>query len=333
MDESPQPPQPPEPPMSTNRERRWSRWLAGMLAGNFAMLAAYAGVAGMTYLLDDSHYDTAAIIFGYAIALPSIFLMPYFGGFAASYVWRTLNATALNTLYATFLMTLMATGGAMIFVHEGYICLIIAFPIIFLCQLAGAYSGKKWFKHDPTKLRLSIIPLLFLAVLIEPATRTPVIDVVTDQIVIHAPPSKVWPCVTSFPQIPAKPRYWLFRIGLPMPESTTSEGNFVGAKRACIFDDNDVFKEVVSEYVPEKKLTFDIFEIPKDPELLGHLTPGRGQFVLRDNHDGTTTLIGSTWYSLHVSPGWYFNWWTHSIFSAVHLRVMNDIKRRAEAAR
>jgi hypothetical protein len=64
--------------------------------------------------------------------------------------------------------------------------------------------------------------------------------------------------------------------------------------------------------------------------LIGHITPSRGQFLLRDNGDGSTTLVGSTWYSLHVRPLWYFDWWTEQIFRAVHLRVMNDIRQRAE---
>ena len=71
-------------------------------------------------------------------------------------------------------------------------------------------------------------------------------------------------------------------------------------------------------------------ELPNDPELIGHLTPKRGRFELRANGDGTTTLVGTTWYGLHVHPRWYFDAWTRHIFRAVHLRVMADVKRRAE---
>ncbi len=86
------------------------------------------------------------------------------------------------------------------------------------------------------------------------------------------------------------------------------------------------------ELVPLEKLTFEIVESPRDPELVGHLTAHRGQFLLRGNADGTTTLAGSTWYTLHVRPLWYFDLWTHHIFRAVHLRVMEDIRRRAEVS-
>ena len=113
--------------------------------------------------------------------------------------------------------------------------------------------------------------------------------------------------------------------------ATTSAGNFVGADRQCIFSGDAVFKEKVIEINPAQVLTFDIIESPPDPELIGHLTPKRGQFLLRDNGDGSTTLIGSTWYTLHVRPLWYFDWWTEQVFRAVHLRVMRHVQQLAES--
>jgi hypothetical protein len=80
-------------------------------------------------------------------------------------------------------------------------------------------------------------------------------------------------------------------------------------------------------------LTFQIVEQPHDPELLGHLTLHRGQFQLMDNNDGTTTLIGRSWYTLHMRPLWYFDWWTRDVTSHVHLRVMEHIKTLAEGDR
>lgn len=179
-------------------------------------------------------------------------------------------------------------------------------------------------------MHLCLAPLLLLAVAGEPSLRGPHESVVTDEIRIAAPPAKVWPHVLAFPAIREEPRYWLFRVGLPYPVDTTNGGNFVGADRACRFSGGAVFKEKVAELVPEKRLTFDIVEVPRDPELVGHLDAHRGQFELRENGDGTTTLIGRTWYSLRVRPAVYFDWWTHDIFRAVHLRVMRHIQQLAE---
>ena len=85
--------------------------------------------------------------------------------------------------------------------------------------------------------------------------------------------------------------------------------------------------------MPNERLTFDIIEQPTDPEAYGHITLHRGRFELRDNHDGTTTLIGSSWYTLHVRPLWYFDWWTRDMTRAVHLRVMKHVKQLAESSR
>jgi hypothetical protein len=97
-----------------------------------------------------------------------------------------------------------------------------------------------------------------------------------------------------------------------------------------MFSDGIVIKERVAEFVPREKLTFDIVEQPTHPEAYGHITLHRGQFVLRDNGNGTTTLFGSSWYTLHVHPLWYFDIWTRDMTRAVHLRVMNHVRRLAE---
>jgi uncharacterized protein YndB with AHSA1/START domain len=168
-------------------------------------------------------------------------------------------------------------------------------------------------------------------VLGEPALRDPHAGVVTDEITIKAPPAKVWSHLLAFDKIPERPSYWLFHLGLPYPVRTTNGGDSVGADRACEFSRGATFKERIAQFEPQHLLTFDIVSMPRDPELIGHLDAHRGQFELRDNHDGTTTLIGRTWYSLHVRPAFYFDWWTHDIFRAVHLRVMRHIKNLSEA--
>jgi hypothetical protein len=229
-------------------------------------------------------------------------------------------------------MTILALVLAAVAFREGAICLLILSPLFFVSALAGALVGRLLFKADPTRLQVSFVPLLALVALAEPLARVEKESVVTDEIIIHAAASKVWPQVKAFPEISSSPGFWLFRLGLPYPMATTSAGDFVNADRQCIFSHDAVFKEKVLELVPLEKLTFEIVESPQDPELVGHLTPHRGQFALRSNSDGTTTLIGSTWYTLHVRPLWYFDLWTHHIFRAVHLRVMEDIRRRAEAS-
>jgi len=296
-----------------------------MVVGNAAVAGLYGGVAALAGWMGNEK----ALFF---LGLPSLFLTPLFGGFLASFVWNFAAPRIGQTVLASLAMTVTGLAGATVLFREGVICLIIVAPLYFGIVLAGALVGRLIFRADRTRLHLTIFPLLALLAAGEILTREDQVGVVTDEIRIQAPPDKVWPHITAFPTIPKPPEFWLFRLGLPYPQATTTEGDFVGARRECIFSGGAVFKEVIAEIEPEKLLTFDIVELPPDPELIGHLTPTRGRFTLRDNRDGTTTLTGDTWYVLHVRPLGYFDWWTHHIFRAVHLRVMEDIRRRAEAS-
>ena len=310
------------PSPDVSRKNRWLTWFLGMLVADLVTGLLYVGCF---FLLKNLRNDVW-------FAIPSCFLLPLFGGLLASYLWRQLNPNVGMIVLNTLFMTLLALLGATFFLHEGVICLVIVSPLYYAMILTGALVGRVWFKRDSTRLHVSILPLLAFLALGEPLVRSDEMNTVTDEIIIHAPAAKIWPQVTTFPDIPAAPQFWLFRLGLPYPMATTSTGAYVNAERQCIFNRGAIFKETVAEWVPGEKLTFDIIESPPDPELVGHLTPQRGQFILRENGDGTTTLIGTTWYTLHVRPLWYFDWWTRHIFRAVHLRVMEDIRRRAEAA-
>jgi hypothetical protein len=299
--------------------KAWRLFL-GMLAGNAA--------GGLACLLAFALYKSAKdpAVVGY----PSLILIPFMIGIIAAWVWRPLKMSILEVLGHSLSCTALGLLAAFLAFHEGWVCLVIAAPIVYIGTLAGVLVGRAWFRKANDRLNVCLAPLLVLAVAGEPAIRGPHTGVVTDEIRIAAPPSRVWPHVLAFPEIREKPGYWLFRLGLPYPVDTTNAGDFVGADRACRFSGGAVFREKVAALEPGKRLAFDIVEMPRDPELLGHLDAHRGQFELRDNGDGTTTLIGSTWYTLHVRPAVYFDWWTHDIFRAVHLRVMRHIQQLSE---
>ena len=264
------------------------------------------------------------------LVLPSLILLPLMVGLIAGWFYRRLNRSAGVTFLDALWVSLVGVGGAAIFMHEGIVCLIIVYPALYTLILTGLLLGRIWFKPDYSKLQLSIFPLLLLLTATDAFYSSTERAVVTDEILIQATPDKVWPHVLAFPEIPERPGYWIFRLGLPYPTQTTNGGNVVGADRQCMFSDGIVIKERVAEIVPNEKLTFDIIEQPTHPEAYGHITLHRGRFELRDNKNGTTTLIGSSWYTLHVRPVWYFDLWTRDMTRAVHLRVMRHVRRLAE---
>lgn len=153
---------------------------------------------------------------------------------------------------------------------------------------------------------------------------------VSDTMVIRAPKNVVWKYIASHPLNTSHSDYWLFNIGLPCPVQSTIAADSIGAERKCVFSNGATFDERIVESKPEEIFTFDIVKQPDDPEIIGHIVVQRGQFILQENPDGTTTLIGNSWYRLNVYPVWYYDLWAVDITRHVHLRVMNHIKALSE---
>jgi uncharacterized protein YndB with AHSA1/START domain len=196
--------------------------------------------------------------------------------------------------------------------------------------LVGLIMGRGMFYRDNNKLNVSIVGLLLLIFITDSLSKHHYENEVSDQITINAPPSEVWKYVVAYKRIEAPGKYWLFQIGMPSPVESTAEGYYLGAKRKCIFSNGYVFDEKIVTYDKDKNLTFDITNQPRDPEIMGHIDILRGQFLLKDNGDNTTTLIGNSWYRLYVFPVWYYDIWAKSITRNVHLRVMDHIKELSE---
>jgi uncharacterized protein YndB with AHSA1/START domain len=194
----------------------------------------------------------------------------------------------------------------------------------------GTYIGRKLFEADNNKLNVSIVALLLFVFVTDSLSKHQYENEVSDTITVNAPPDKVWQNVVAFEKIKQKNNFWLFRIGLPSPMETTVEGYYKGAGRKCIFNNGYVFGEKISTYEPGKDLVFDITDQPRDPEIMNHLDLIRGEFVLKDNGNGTTTLTGNSWYKLYVFPAWYYDIWAQSIVRNVHVRVMEHIKEISE---
>ena len=257
-------------------------------------------------------------------------LLPLAMGIMSAYHWQKLKLRTKQRLKYSLLTSCVTIFFSAFFMGEGYICLLIVFPLLYGFLITGIFIGKYMFERKNNKLNMSVgilILLIFLVDLFSPHVSE---RMVADELLIHAPIENVWKNVVGFDSIQEPPRYWLFQIGMPKPLCTTVEGYYQGAGRKCIFTNGLVFNEKMIVFNPPENLTFDITEQPKDPELLGHIKITRGQFILKRNKDNTTTLIGNSWYSLYVFPTWYFDLWAESITRNVHTRVMEHIKKLSE---
>ncbi|WP_219833982.1 hypothetical protein [Paenibacillus sp. R14(2021)] len=299
------------------------RVLLGIACGN-ALGAALITLS--VWYLSEEHGGNGALILADFVIIPTLI------GLTNAYFLRKDKVGAGRfMLYGLYDLIIIILGAAL-FMGEGYICIIIVSPLIYFFLMLGILTGRKLlFPRFDERANLSVVAALGSLLVLNLVTASPSeSSLVSDSIVIQASPDEVWKHVVSFEPITEKPDYWLFRLGLPSPVQSTAEGNFVGAWRKCIFSSGIVFEERISELEPGNKLTFDITKQPDDPELIGHLNLLKGQFVLKDNGDGTTTLIGNSWYELKIKPPLYFNLWADSIVRNVHLEVMAHIKALSE---
>jgi hypothetical protein len=295
--------------------------LKGFIVAN---LAALVIISVSKFIFQENANGPIILIYSEFIIIPA------FMGIISAWFWKDLSLTGKTLSWYSCLNGLIAIILSFIFLREGMICLLIVSPLIFSFVIAGAFLGRAMFKRNDQTLNVSVISLLVFFFITDSLSDHQYVNMVSDQIIINAPPSKIWNNVVSFKRIRQPNRYWLFRTGMPSPIESTVEGHYKGARRKCIFSNGYIFDERIAVYEPDQNLTFDIVNQPRDPEIMGHIDIQRGQFILKDNGDGTTTLIGNSWYKLYVFPIWYYDLWAESITRNVHLRVMQHIKELSE---
>lgn len=238
---------------------------------------------------------------------------------------------------------------------EGIICILMAAPFFYVCTLMGsmvAYAILKGLKAKPGRnMMLSVIALGLTPLLTQPAENQLLVESlktkVTTEIIINAPPDKVFEYVKAFPPIPADypvrhAEESLFLLGLPAPKQSTIDCDGPGCMRHCIFNQNTQFEEQVTIYKPGKELIFTVTSVvgPQNP-ITGvdiHVMPGgmyfdnhQGQFLLDEIAPGKTRVRGTTWYTLQSSLNWYAKPWADLMLHTIHRRVLEHVKTLAEA--
>ncbi|MCS3556444.1 MULTISPECIES: hypothetical protein [unclassified Sphingobacterium] len=296
-----------------------SRIASGILLANlFAMT-----VIGLQSAF--GHEDAGILIFSEFVIIPMLM------GIISTWYWKNLNLKGKQITGYSIISGIIAIALSYFFLNEGVICLLIVSPLIFGFIISGAFIGRAMFKRNNQKLNVSLISILILIFIVDSISDHDHENMVSDKIVINATPEEIWQHVVAFDKIENKENYWLFKIGMPSPMATTVSDRKLGANRKCIFSNGYIFDETIVEFDINKNLTFDIIDQPKDPEIMGHIDITKGQFLLHDNGDGTTTLTGNSWYKLHVFPTWYYDLWAESITRNVHFRVMEHVKVLSES--
>ncbi|MBI1333318.1 MAG: hypothetical protein GC165_10615 [Armatimonadetes bacterium] len=306
--------------------------LIGTLCGGALAILCYA-------IIRES--GQSASLYGYGLFI----VVPVFAGFTAGlYAFRKSVDETWRIWHIALWIYLCVTLLLLVFVLEGIVCMLMAFPIAYPCMALGArlgcYVQSQFGKNKP--MMVSIVPMLPIIAVSTCFHREPVVhQSESTELVIKAPKEAIWPYLFNLKTLEA-PKSLVLRTGVAYPTEVCSEANTVGAKRECVLS-TGTMTEIVTEVEPFKRLRFDVVETPPPlketnpfgqvhaPHEHGYFDVEWGEFQLIDLGNGRTRLIGTSRYRYNLFPAWYWGLINNTVVEQVHRRVMEEIKRRCES--
>ncbi len=248
-------------------------------------------------------------------------------------------ALAANGLIALVLLA---------FALEGALCLVMAAPLAVPLAALGAAVGRLVTPRRLTPAQAHAFLLVFSigtpagATLEASRAAAPDLRLVETSLDVRASDEAVFDQVVTFDRLEA-PKEWLFRLGVAYPTHATIDGAGVGATRRCHFS-TGTFVEPIEVWDRPRRLAFKVSSNP-DPlrewspwgairpaHVMSAFSSERGEFSIETVPGGSTLLIGRTWYRHNLFPQWYWGELTDVMIHAIHRRVLDHIRRRAEAA-
>src|ERR1700761_8667817 len=227
--------------------------LTNLKAYGIPNLFAVGTIALSKYLIVDSH---AAV--NNTFIFSEFIIVPILMGIISVWFWRHSDLSSRDLTGKSFLNGCITIALASFFLGEGVICLVIVSPLLFGSIIVGAFIGRAMFRRNNNTLNSSIIGLMLAVFVTDSLSEHHYENMVSDTIVVNAPPQQVWKNVVAFKRIKEKNKYWLFKIGMPSPVESTVEGYYLGAKSKCIFSNGYIFDEKIVAYDENKNLTFAI---------------------------------------------------------------------------
>jgi hypothetical protein len=279
--------------------------------------------------------------------------LPFALGLASALLHGYHQPRSLRACLAVAVTAVTLLGGLLLALAiEGVFCLVMAWPLGAALGLLGGVVGYLIQRRplEPNRQGPGAgASLLLLAVLL-PALMgaestfesRPALIPVRTAVVVDAPPQKVWPHVVAFSELPP-PDHLLFRIGIAYPQRAVIYGHGVGAVRHCMFSTGP-FVEPIEVWDEPRLLKFAVTAQPPAmqelspwgkidaPHISSFLVSEGGQFLLTALPGGRTRLEGTTWYRHRIWPADYWRLWSDWILHSIHQRVLDHVKREAEAA-
>jgi hypothetical protein len=244
-------------------------------------------------------------------------------------------------VFAPWLTVIACFGAAIVVGWEGSICIAMAAPIYLPLASIGGVAAALFRRHRKSLHAVLLLPLA-LAPLEEATWELP--DdrrQVETFIEIDAPPARVWPEIVRVRPIAEPQSGFFYQMGFPKPVEATLSREGVGGVREAKFERGLVFYETITEWVPERRLRFDIEADPEATPLTTldpHVVPGglffdalEGVYEIVPLPGGRARLELTSTYRLSTHFNFYSGLWGDYLMRDIQENILRVLRTRCEA--
>jgi hypothetical protein len=251
----------------------------------------------------------------------------------------------LRAFFAPMIPLMLMLGLMALLSIEGTLCIVMALPLFLILAGVGGLVGLLARRYTARKTRTgSTAMMLALPYLFAPVEHgvSPTVErlVVENVVHIEAPPSVVWREIKSVRAIDRRelPIRLAHLMGLPRPIEASLSQDGVGGVRIARFERGLDFLETVTDWQPERRLSFTIAADPAASTALDeHVAVGGayfdvldGTYELKPLPDGSTRLVLKSHLRLSTHFNFYARPWVDFIMSDLQSAIMEVIRKRCE---
>lgn len=245
---------------------------------------------------------------------------------------------------ATGTMTFFLIAMFVLFI-EGLVCIVLVFPVFMIATVVGGLVmglALRLARYNSAVVScFALLPVVFAPL---ESRLTPVSHerTVVNTVVIDASATDIWDNLTSVAAIEKQELGFSFThaMGVPRPLQAAMDGSGVGAVRTSQWEKGVQFKEVVTQWQPPYRLSYD-FDIPpgsiprdaldRHVEIGGeYFTVVAGGYTIRPLSAERCEVTLETTYANRSNLKLYGDLWGDFVFGDFHRSILRLIKHRAE---
>ncbi len=242
--------------------------------------------------------------------------------------------TKWQTFWSILATWTIGIGFLILVKWEGWICCVLATPLLLLFALIGAMLGhnvKVWLLKKNIKI-ISKFLMLGLAMMflvgaktIEKPYLNSRLEVFNSSITVPVTPEEAWDLVKSIERVDTR-KPLMLAIGLPVPQSCTLDKEGVGGKRVCYFNQGVIAQEI-TEWNPPSFMKVKITESTLPGRHWLRFVDASYEFIPQGNK---TLVVRMTTISSRLYPHWYWRQFEEYGVQSEHEYILSDLVRRAE---